>query len=227
MPHDRFYIDAPLEGEVTLTGEEFHHLSRVMRKATGEVVELVNGKGGLATATLTHLKKTEGTLRVDHVEIRPPLLSPLTLIQALPKMSHLEWIFQKGTELGVSRFALYPSAQSEKKDLSDNQKRRLQQILIGAMKQCGRLDLPTFEWGLPPLEGTLFFGDLTPGAPLLSEVAILPATLMIGPEKGWTNEEIEMLRAKGQGVRIAPYTLRAETAAIAGLSILVGTPAKL
>ncbi|MCB1110114.1 MAG: 16S rRNA (uracil(1498)-N(3))-methyltransferase [Chlamydiia bacterium] len=226
MPHDRFYVDALLEEEVTLNGEEFHHLSRVMRKAVGDVVELVNGKGTLATATLTHLSKDKGILSVNHAETKPPLLPPLTLIQALPKTSHLEWIFQKGTELGVSRFVVYPSAQSEKKDLSENQKRRLHHILIGAMKQCGRLDLPTFEWGLPSLEGTVFFGDLTPGAPLLSEVASLPATLMIGPEKGWTHEELERLRAKGQGVRIAPYTLRAETAAIAALSILVGTPVK-
>ena len=220
MPHDRFYIDAPLKGEVLLDGEEFHHLSRVMRKKEGDVVELLNGKNTLALATLSSISKREASLIVTQSEDKKPLLPPLKLIQAIPKLSHLELILQKGTELGASHFYLYPSSLSEKKELSANQKRRLQLILIGAMKQCGRLDLPILEWGFPPLEGKVFFGDLSLDAPSLSEVASLPATFIVGPEKGFTKEEVAELHIKAQGVRINPYTLRAETAAIAGLAIL-------
>lgn len=220
MPHDRFYIDAPLKGEVLLDGEEFHHLSRVMRKKEGDVVELLNGKNTLALATLSSISKRGASLIVTQSEDKKPLLPPLKLIQAIPKLSHLELILQKGTELGASHFYLYPSSLSEKKELSANQKRRLHLILIGAMKQCGRLDLPILEWGFPPLEGKVFFGDLSLDAPSLSEVASLPATFIVGPEKGFTKEETAELHTKAQGVRINPYTLRAETAAIAGLAIL-------
>jgi len=220
MPHDRFYIDAPLKGEVQLEGEEFHHLSRVMRKKEGDVVELLNGKNTLALATLTSISKHGATLVVTQSEDKKPLLPPLKLIQAIPKMTPLELILQKGTEIGASHFYLYSSSLSEKKEFSDNQKRRLHLILIGAMKQCGRLDLPILEWGFPPLEGNVFFGDLSADAPSLSEIALLPATFIVGPEKGFTEEEIVDLHTKAQGVRLAPYTLRAETAAITGLAIL-------
>jgi len=220
MPHDRFYIDAPLKGEVQLEGEEFHHLSRVMRKKEGDVVELLNGNNTLALATLSSISKHEATLVVTQSEDRKPLLPPLKLIQAIPKMTPLELILQKGTEIGASHFHLYPSSLSEKREFSDNQKRRLHLILIGAMKQCGRLDLPILEWGFPSLEGNVFFGDLSADAPSLSEIALLPATFIVGPEKGFTDEEIVDLHTKAQGVRLTPYTLRAETAAIAGLAIL-------
>ncbi len=220
MPHDRFYIDAPLKGEVLLGGEEFCHLSRVMRKKKGDVVELFNGKNTLALATISRVSKYEAALVVTHSEDKKPLLPPLKLIQAIPKMSHLELILQKGTEIGASHFYLYPSALSEKKKFSDNQKRRLHLILVGAMKQCGRLDLPILEWGFPSLEGNVFFGDLSANTLFLSEVALLPATFIVGPEKGFTKEEVVDLRTKAQGVCITPYVLRAETAAIAGLAIL-------
>ncbi len=220
MPHDRFYIDVPLKGEVFLDGEEFHHLSRVMRKKEGDVVELLNGKNTLALATLSSISKREASLTVIRSEDKKTLLPSLKLIQAIPKLSHLELILQKGTELGTSHFYLYPSSLSEKKELSANQKRRLHLILIGAMKQCGRLDLPILEWEFPSLEGKVFFGDLSLDPPSLSEVASLPATFIVGPEKGFTKEEIADLHTKAQGVRINPYTLRAETAAIAGLAIL-------
>lgn len=219
MPHDRFYIDAPLEGNVVLDGEEFLHLSRVMRKKEGDRIELVNGKNILAQGSIEEISKREARVAVSHQEEKTPLLPSLKLIQALPKMAHLELIIQKGTELGVSHFYLYPSAYSEKKELSNNQTRRLKTILIGAMKQCGRLDLPVLEWGFPSLEGDVYFGDVAPDAPSLTG-ASLPATLIIGPEKGFTHEEIETLRTQGKGVRLSPYILRAETAAIAGASIL-------
>lgn len=224
MPHDRFYIDAPLKEKETLSleGEEFNHLFRVMRKREGEGVELINGKGFLASARIESLNKLYAELFVIKTKETKPALPSLILVQALPKLSHLELIIQKATELGVSTFYLYPSTLSEKKELSQNQKKRLQQILIGAMKQCGRLDLPEIKWGFPKLEGNVYYGDLTEKAPPLSKVGDLPATLIIGPEKGFTQEELKSLRKQGQGVSLGPYILRSETAALAGLAILAG-----
>ena len=97
MPHDRFYIDASLKGEVLINGEEFHHLSRVMRKKEGDVVELVNGKNTLAIATISSISKHEASLIVTQSENKKTLLPPLKLIQAIPKMRHLEFILQKVT----------------------------------------------------------------------------------------------------------------------------------
>ncbi|QVL57151.1 MAG: 16S rRNA (uracil(1498)-N(3))-methyltransferase [Simkaniaceae bacterium] len=225
MPHDRFYIDAPLVDTLSLEGEEFYHLSRVMRKREGVEIELVNGRNVLALARIESLQKNHAELSVLSVEEKEPHLPPLTLVQALPKLPNLELIIQKGTELGVSTFYLYHSALSEKKELTENQKRRLRLILIGAMKQCGRLDLPEIKWEFPKLKGNVYFGDLSEKALPLSTVGKLPATLIIGPEKGLTQEEINDLAKIGEGVSIGPYILRAETAALAGLSILASKKA--
>jgi len=153
-----------------------------------------------------------------------PLIPQLILIQALIKNSSLEWIIQKGTEIGVSQFYFYPSALSIKQKLSSIQIQRYQRILISSLKQCNRLDLPAIKLGFPLLNIPLFFGDLNEEAPLLSQKTQLPAALVIGPEKGFTKKEIEELKTKGQGVRLAPYILRAETAAITGLSLLANSP---
>ena len=224
MPHDRFYTPASLENTVILEGQEFHHLTRVMRKQVGDTIELVNGQHMLAEGTIYSLSKWEATITISSTSTQNPQLPSLTLIQALPKLPKLEIILQKGTELGVSEFYLYPSSQSEKHTLSDKQKNRLDQIIIGAMKQCGRLDIPTLKWGFPELTVPLFFGDLRPEAPLLSEKVTLPSALLIGPEKGFTHEELKKFDNQGQGVQISPYILRTETAAIAGLSLLAGSP---
>ena len=243
MPHSRFYLDAPLEEKIVyLEGTEFHHLYRVMRKQVGDEIELVNGRHLLALAKITALQKSSGTLTLLKVEKKAPLLLPLVLIQGLPKLPLLELILQKGTELGVSTFYLYPAMRSDKKTFSQTQKTRIEQIVIGAMKQCGRLDLPSIKWGLPnlfstlkqadknqkrgalPLEsfGNIYFGDLRENVPPLSQIGALPATLIIGPEKGFTPSEVETFETIAQGVSLNPYTLRTETAALAGLAILAG-----
>ncbi len=221
MPHDRFYIDASLEGSLSLEGDEFYHLSRVMRKRASDAIELVNGRHQLALATIDAIHKSSAELSILKTEERKPLLPPLTLVQALLKPTSLELIIQKGTELGVSTFYIYPATRSEKKELSDNQKKRLTHILIGAMKQCGRLDLPEVKWGFPEkLSDNVYFGDLSDEAESLSKIGKAPATLIIGPEKGFTEDEIQKYKAKGQGASLGPYTLRAETAALAGIAIL-------
>jgi len=224
MPHDRFYIDAPLEKECTLEGDEFEHLSRVMRKKEGDEIELINGRNQLAHARIESLKKRSAHLAILNCREEKPLLPPLVLVQAFPKLTNLELILQKGTELGVSTFWIFKSTLSEKKDLSENQKKRLDHIVISAMKQCGRLDRPALKWGFPdPLSGHIYVGTLRKGAPPLSQIAKHPATLIIGPEKGLTEEETKKYESVGQGVSLGPYILRAETAAIAGLAILASS----
>ncbi len=234
MPHNRYYIDSPLEMGISLNleGEECHHLTRVLRARAGELVELVNGKGSLATAKIVQLNKKDAELAVIRVDEMQSSSFPLILAQAMPRMHHLEWIIEKGTELNVTTFWLFPGHLSEKESLSDTQMTRLKHLAISAMKQCGRLDLPEIKI-LPPLlkwtpqEGTLFFGDTENAAPYLWDLKIsrplqAPAILCIGPEKGFDSREKIFLREKlsGLGVRLHPNILRAETAPLVGLSLL-------
>lgn len=225
MPADRFYLDSPLDlPTLQLKGTEFHHLAHVMRIKLGQKIELVNGQGSLAIAEVS-------TLQRDHADLtllshsHSPAPSPLILALALTRPSLLDWTIEKATELGTTQIWLFPGDRSEKNTLSPSQLLRLQTLLITALKQCGSLFLPTFQLH-PPLQewtpptGSLFFGDLSPSAPLLQGPFSSPVIFFIGPEKGFSSQEIGILRDrfKAQGISFHPHTLRAETAAICALS---------
>lgn len=229
MPSERFYVDADLsEGsQVSIVGTELHHLSHVMRVRIGEEVELVNGKGSLATGRLVSVDKKTAALEIlssTHTPIQPD-----RLILAIPLMrpAKLEWIIEKGTELGADAFWIYPAQFSDKDELSKNQTERLEHIAISAMKQCGRLDLPSIQLfnrfeGIFSSPYTYLFGDTRPNAPFLWEETLSnkPIVFIVGPEKGFSNNELTILSRKGRGVRLHSHILRAETAPLAALSIL-------
>lgn len=230
MPHNRFFSDAPFESqpEILLEETEWHHLAHVFRTKEGEHVELVNGRGQLAQATVLELRKKSALLKIDTFETKP-LPSPLILALAMPRKNHLEWIIEKGTELGATAFWLFPGMWSEKEGLSPSQEQRLHSLCIAAMKQCGRLDLPKIEKHPPLLDwkkgtGTLLFGDTEPSAPYLWTLPplSLPITLLIGPERGLSPQEVEHLKTvlKAQGTRLHPHILRAETAPLVALSLI-------
>lgn len=233
MPHNRFYCDAHLEEgrTVSLDAEESRHLVRVLRAKEGDLVELVNGKGALAEASLSSVEKHTAVLTVTGVNHQTPP-SPLILAQALPRMNHLEWIIEKGTELNATEFWLFPGMLSEKDSLSPTQAERLKHLAIAAMKQCGRLDLPSIQIKPPLLswkgvEGTLLFGDTAGDPPFLWELPTAPPLekpilFFVGPEKGFhPKERTHLLEALGaKGVRLHQNILRTETAPLAALSIL-------
>ncbi len=230
MPHNRYFYPEDLAENalVTLSGEEGHHLVRVSRARLAEQIELVNGQGQLAKATIVSLSKQGAELSVDHViqeDARPPVILAL----GISRMNHLEWIIEKGTELDATAFWLFPGRLSEKDSLSDNQQERLRHLAIAAMKQCGRWDLPTIELKSPllqwtPISGTLLFGDLADDAPFIGDLSISfkpPVIWFIGPEKGFDETERAFLlnSMKAKGVRLHRNILRAETAPLVALSI--------
>jgi 16S rRNA (uracil1498-N3)-methyltransferase len=216
MPHSRFYTTDPLEGTVTLKDKEHHHLSAVMRIRENETVELVNGKWQLATGTVLAIKKKETLITVDSMHEFNPEENRLTLAIPLMPLSSLEIVLEKCTEIGAHAFWLYRAERSEKSSLSDNQLRRLRQITISAMKQCGRLDLPNFEvyssfLNLPIADMPILFGDLSKEATAYKKERGL-CLFCSGPEKGFSAREIQHLWEKGKGITLCPHILRAETA---------------
>lgn len=228
---ERFFIPIhPLcVGQLlTLEGEELRHLKRSLRCTVGDLVEIVNGQGALAQASVQTIHGREATLAIQTLEHAPPIAHEIVLAQALPRFAHLEWILEKGTELGAHAFYLFPGKLSEKTTLSSAQQTRMRNLLIAAMKQCGRLDLPKIQL-LPPLlqwtpcSGTVYlFADphatrtlpeqWTPGAQRY--------ILCIGPEKGWHSQERAHLETQlhAKGICLHSNVLRTETAAVAALS---------
>lgn len=233
MPHDRFYLNDPLvEGqEVIIEGDEFHHLSRVMRGQVGDELEGFNGKGQLASLQITSLEKKEGRLLVLKSTYTPPASCPLIIAQAYTRQNKLDYILEKGCELGMQILYLFPGERSEKSETSDNQKIRMRHILESASKQCGQLWIPEIIL-LPPLkqwkslEYPSFYGDVRASAPSFSVAwhksqPQQGAVFFVGPEKGFSeNETVQLEKLGAVGVSLHRHILRAETAPLAALSLM-------
>ncbi len=220
----RFFLDSLDSRE--LFGDEFHHLKTVMRARIGDTIELLDGKGTMLSATVTSLHTDHATFEVTQKRHEPPPSNSIILAQAFTRPALLDWIVEKGTELGAAEFWLFPGEQSEKKELTSNQLQRLHTLTISAIKQSGRLYLPKLEIQPPLAEwkkpaGTLLFGSLAPDAKPLTG-ATESTIIVIGPEKGFSKNEHTFLEKNLQatGVKLNSNILRAETAALCALSIL-------
>lgn len=229
MPIDRYYIDAPLyRGErIFLEEEEAHHLLNVTRTRVGEGIEVVNGKNVLAKGVVTATGKGKAEIQIEMSEEFPPPSHEIILAQAMPRLNRLEMILEKGTELGMTKILLFPGERSEKMELSKNQLRRVERILINAMKQCGRLDLPQLlflpnliEWKEIPHNA--YFGAMGE-APFFSEVwkKEKSTTFFIGPESGFSENELQFFDLKNvRGVKLHHNILRTDTASLLALSLI-------
>lgn len=233
MPAERYYIDCPLlAGEACeLKETEFHHLAHVMRTRKGEDVELVNGKGVLASATVSEIRKDRAILHIETLlQKESETKCRMILAQALPKPNRLDFILEKGTELGVDCFWLFPGDLSGKKEIYPNQIERAHHLTIAAMKQCGRLFLPSIEikpslkqW-TPLPNVSAYFGDVDPNAPLLTHAldkVNYPILFITGPESGFNENETQILRNLGvKGVKLHDNILRTDTASLVALSLI-------
>ncbi len=211
---------------VLLAGPEYHHLAHVMRLNLNEDVELVNGLGSLALGRITGLSNKGAQIELLGVEEKDEPMPRILLAVPLMRSSKLEWVVEKGTELGAAGFLFYAAKYSEKGDFSERQLERFHLLTIAALKQSGRLYLPWIEV-LPDMESLFvkeaifLFGDLSARA-LIHPMSLKSEQIVFisGPEKGFSEEEFTLLEKKSKGVRLNPYILRAETAPIAAASIL-------
>ncbi len=167
-------------------------------------------------------------LDVTQVECVPPPAASLTLIVAGCKGDRLAWLIETGTELGVARFVLADFEHSVVR-VGPQHVERLQPTAVAACKQCRRPWLPQILAGAD-LPGSIanmqrakllvahLAADAQPLGAWLSAHQRLDGDLavVIGPEGGLSHAELELLRtAGGESVRLAPYVLRIETAAVA------------
>ncbi len=232
MPAERYYIETDLLSDdiISIEGVEFHHLTNVMRSKVGESLEIINGKGTLAFAVIKQLEKKKAIVVINKTIHVPKQEHQIILLQALPRLNRLDFIVEKGTELGMTELWLFPGERSERKELSKSQLERVQSLTIAASKQCGRLHLPKIiiqpalsKW--TAFDYPLYFGDLNEKAPLLidemaknSEQHIAFCT---GPEAGFGINEIQLLEKLGaKGVKLHSNILRTDTASIMALSLI-------
>ncbi|MFM9058669.1 MAG: RsmE family RNA methyltransferase [Planctomycetaceae bacterium] len=224
---ERFFLETPpRDGRAVLTGDEARHLARVLRAAVGDEVRVFDGAGGEWVARVGSIGRDEVTLEVGP---RLPTAAAaggvrLTLAVALPKGERQKWLVEKLTELGATRLVPLVTSRGVA-EATPAALERLRRGVIEACKQCGRTTL--MEIGMPltvaeacaplPAGGRAILCD--PGAPPLDASALRAAAAvvgLVGPEGGFTSEEIAAALAAGASrAGLGPHVLRVETAAMA------------
>ena len=226
---NRFFASNEEEGSFFLSKEDQHHLITVLRSKEKEEVEIV-WHGELYLARIEKLSPLR-LIKIEKLNSKTELSSPLYLGFSLLKGGHDELVFQKGTELGVSGFYPFISQRTIiSLDEKDKKKRldRYQKIVLGAAMQSKRLEIPfvhpilSFKELLEVKANHRFiaYEELASHRyDLLEKLArIKPGetTLcLIGPEGGFQMEEVALAKKKGfEPIPLGSRILRAETASL-------------
>jgi 16S rRNA (uracil1498-N3)-methyltransferase len=222
----RLFVDQPLaEGaEVSLDPAQANYLVNVMRLKQGDAVRCFDDRTGEWAAELVPIGKRDIRLRmVRHLAEREPV-PDLWLVAAPIKRQRVDWMAEKACELGVGRFRPVLTRRSVVDKLNLE---RLRAHMIEAAEQCGRTALPGLDEPVKldallrdwPADRTLWFADETGGEAFAPDPG--PAAILIGPEGGFDPAEREAIRAlpQARGISLGPRILRAETAALAAVSL--------
>jgi 16S rRNA (uracil1498-N3)-methyltransferase len=232
---ERFYVNQPLvPGLVVVEGPEAHHLANVCRLHRGDRVCLFNGDGRQYPAIVDAVSRRHVELAIDVAEEPARELGfCLEVAVPLPKGDRATFLVEKLTELGVTTLVPLRTVRSVVHP-SDHKLDKLQRTVIEASKQCGRNVLmqlaPLTPWAdyvrrpdLPPSRRLAHPGGLHD----LTVAAGRDQTVAVGPEGGFTEDEVALAREAGWHVfSLGPRILRVETAALvlAGLAVGSGKP---
>ncbi len=224
----RLYIDAPLaEGEAApLTHAQAHYLSGVMRRGPGDALRVFDGRTGEYAATIAEIGKRGGVLALG-ARTRGLRMPPdLDLAFAPIKGARTAFVVEKAAELGARRVRPVRTARTNAERL---RRERMRAHAVEAAEQCGGTFVPEVEELTPlgrVLDGweagrALVFCDEALAGPAAGWDAVPPgpAGIVIGPEGGWSEEERARLSAMGHPVSLGPRVLRADTAAVAALTL--------
>jgi len=230
----RFFVEQFIGRTAVIDGDTAHHLGRVLRAQVGQLYELSDG-------IAVWLGRIESVARdriqfalLEEILAHPPAVE-LILLLSVVKFDAFEWAIEKATELGVATIVPVAASRSEKALLAAFGKRldRWEKILVEASQQSRRVRVPAISSPLPlrgafneayPLGAKVILSERS-NAPVLrdvlSAVTVSQATLAIGPEGGWTDEELTSAGAAGfQEASLGKLILRTETAVVAALASL-------
>jgi 16S rRNA (uracil1498-N3)-methyltransferase len=226
------FVEANLAagGEISADREQARYLLKVLRRQAGAPLLLFNGRDGEWLARVEPLGRSDAKLMLE-TQTRPqPVDNGPWLIFAVIKRGPMELLAEKATELGASRLLPVRTMRSQSERINES---RMARIVTEAAEQSERLTVPkvapvqTLETLLAdwPDDRLLIIGDESRSAPpMLSHLAGLPTQpfgFMSGPEGGFAPGELDGLDDLPFVARIGlgPRVLRAETAAIAGLTL--------
>ena len=229
----RFIADTWTDTTAALTGDQAAHLARVLRAEAGQIYDIV-ANGFLHRGEIVAVSDNEVRFTL-HEELEADAALPFHLLLAVFKFDHFEWAVEKATELGVARVTPVLARRTEKHLVLAATKRveRWRRIALEASKQSRRTDIPEIA---EPVSLKLALERETSAVRILlseteqttalaealavSKSGLSGLALAIGPEGGWTPEEMALFtQHTWRHVTLGPRILRAETAAIAAIAI--------
>jgi 16S rRNA (uracil1498-N3)-methyltransferase len=232
MTRRRWIADMSDGKTATLKGDQALHLAKVLRAEPGQIFDVV-ANGFLHRAEVVSVSNHEVVFTL-HEELETDAALPVHLLMAVFKFDHMEWGIEKATELGVLRITPVIARRTEKHLAQAAAKRveRWRRIVREAAQQSRRSDVPVMDDPVTlkaALEGVsaekqLLLAETEQQNSLRAALAdgAQSVALAVGPEGGWTPEEMKLFEAVGwKSVTLGPRILRAETAAIAGLALCV------
>ena len=238
MKEKRYYFNGTLteNKKIIIEGEEFHHMTNVMRARVNDKICLFNGDGNFYFAEIVAINKKYAEIFITRKEKsnNEPTIK-LVVYQALAKGDKLSLVMQKITELGASEMRLFESDFCDVKAQSNKQE-RMDSISVSAAKQCGRAsivessgvytikeiaeqikDFDAFFVAYENEDGHTMVESIQNSKRTLKNIAV-----MIGAEGGFSEKEIQLLKDNGADiVSLGKRILRTETASIACTAVIM------
>ena len=223
--------------EVQLEAGELEHASRVLRLPVGATVEILDGRGGRASAELIGDRRVRGVRLTTAMATAPLAGEPgssrphIELLMPPPRGARFETLLDRAAQLGAARLRPLICKHTGPEDRGARRDRHAR-VLREACKQSGNLQLPELEplasldEALSEAPRPLFYleplADLSLPKALEAQGVLPRLSVAAGPEGGFTTEERRSLtEADAIAVRLAPHILRIETAVEASLSVVV------
>ncbi len=209
----------------TLTEEESKHAIRVLRLQQGDSLTLVDGRGGLYTASILdpHPKKTLLAITLTQQEYGKRDHYLHIAVAPTKNIERIEWFLEKATEIGIDEISMLLCQRSERKEAKAE---RLDKIITSAVKQSLKAYHPRLNAVQPfskligqPFEGQKFIAHCIPGEDKVSLASRLTpkgsCLILIGPEGDFTEKEIaDALKNGFEPITLGESRLRTETAAL-------------
>ncbi len=220
----------PHSTEIELSGEEHHHISRVLRMTDGSAAYVTNGRGVIVQCRIVEIGRRSTRLTVEGIEAEQPSHRIVTLALGCLRKDAFEQAVKQCVELGITRCLPFLSQKSHFADYAPGFVERLRRVALSAMKQSFRSTLPEVEPAIPfgglvdrAREVDLVIVGDSAAEPLRPARGKGPLMMVVGPEGGFVTDERAGLEALGAVfASVSPYRLRSETAAAAMTAVVLG-----
>lgn len=223
--HRIFHAAGPIQStQVEVSKENAFVLQKVLRLQPNDEVTLLDGQGGVYQGIIVSIRKTSAVIEIQSTHQAQKHSPQVCITVGTLKKDKKSWVVQKCTELGVDRISFVDTQHAIARP-GKNTHAKLQDVAIEAMRQSGNPFLPKLELHdslcaaldtHASCEAKFCFHEKKQDFKNLQDPKLGSSVhIMIGPEGGFSQQEIETMQTRGYKViRCAPYVLRAETAAI-------------